>query len=45
VLCARTYEQCGGSVGPNGPLRCCESSMDYCFVQDAYYAQCRPKTL
>jgi hypothetical protein len=43
VPCARTYEQCGGSVGPNGPTRCCESSMDYCFVQDAYYAQCRPK--
>ena len=40
--CARTYEQCGGSLGPNGP-RCCANSGDYCFVQDAYYAQCRPK--
>ena len=45
VPCARRYEQCGGSVSPNGPPRCCESSMDYCFVQDAYYAQCRPKML
>ena len=40
--CARTYEQCGGSLGPNDP-RCCANSGDYCFVQDAYYAQCRPK--
>ena len=39
--CQEKWQQCGGRFW-TGPNRCCDAN-DFCFVQDEYYAQCRPK--
>jgi len=41
--CQARWSQCGGRFFTSGYTECCDDANDYCFKQDDYYSQCRPK--